>query len=292
MPRTFNAISIGQLADIDTVEGNNLAENASALVGLTFGGPGDALVNDFVEISPSGNIGGVYDMDNSPSDNFTVDGGTPQTFDGTSVYNATITYTDGTTATYTAVLFQDTNGNTYLAPEFSDNADQAALEAGPIQSITLDSLLGNAYSGMTANREGWDFVPCFVTGTPIITQTGECSVEDLAPGDMVLTMDHGFQPVRWVGQRTVAASGALAPILFAEGALGNDVPLMVSPQHRMMMRGWRVEMNFGEAEVLVPAHSLVNGETVHRVEGGEVTYVHVLFDCHEIIYGWFKRSRL
>ncbi len=285
MPTTFHAISVGQLADIDTNEGNNRAENAAALEGLTFGGPGTPLVNDFVEISPFGNVGSTYDMDNSPNNHFTVDGGHPQTFDGTAVYNATITYVDGTTATYTAVLFQDTNGNAYLAPEFSNNTDQAALEAGPIQSISLDSLLGNRYSGLTADREGWDFVPCFVKGTKIITQQGERPVENLAPGDMILTMDHGFQPLRWVGRRSVPARGALAPIRFAPGALGNDAPLMVSPQHRMMLRGWRVEMNFGESEVLVPAQSLINGDTVVQVEGGEVTYLHLLFDCHEIIYG-------
>lgn len=285
MPTTFNAISLGQLADIDTSEGNNSAENASALVGLTFGGPGDALVNDFVEVSSVGTVGSFYDMDNSPNDQFSVDGGSPQTFDGTAVYNATITYVDGTTATYTAVLFQDTNGNAYLAPEFSSNTDQAALEAGPIQSISLDSLLGNTYSGLTTDREEWDFVPCFVTGTKIITQQGERPVEELSPGDMILTMDHGFQPLRWIGKRTVAARGPLAPIRFAPGALGNEVPLWVSPQHRMMLRGWQVEVNFGESEVLVPAQALINGDTILQVEGGEVTYCHLLFDCHEIVYG-------
>ncbi|MBO6897374.1 MAG: Hint domain-containing protein [Shimia sp.] len=285
MPTTFNAISIGQLADIDIIEGNTRAENASALEGLTFGGPGNPLVNDFVEISSFGTVGSFYDMDNSPNDRFTVDGGTPQTFDGTAVYNATITYVDGSTATYSAVLFQDTNGNAYLAPEFSDNADQAALEAGPIQSISLDSLLGNNYSGLTASREEWDFVPCFVEGTNIITQHGERPVEALEPGDLILTVDHGFQPLRWIGRRTVEARGALAPIRFAPGALGNDAPLMVSPQHRMLLRGWRVEVNFGENEVLVPAQALINGDTVVQVEGGEVTYLHLLFDCHEIIYG-------
>ncbi|MFY0618840.1 MAG: Hint domain-containing protein [Shimia sp.] len=285
MPTTFNAISLGQLADIDTTEGNTRAENASALVGQTFGGPGDALVDDFVEVSSFGNVGSFYDMDNSPNDRFTVDGGSPQTFDATSVYSATITYLDGTTATISAVVFQDTNGNTYLAPELSSNGDQAALEAGPIQSLSLDSLIGNRFSGMSSNREEWDFVPCFVAGTRIITQGGETAVEDLKPGDLILTMDHGFQPLRWSGTRTVRAKGALAPVRFEVGALGNEVPLMVSPQHRMMVRGWRVEMHYGEAEALVPALSLVDGDLVRQISGGEVIYVHLLFDRHEIIYG-------
>ncbi|CUH53037.1 Hint domain-containing protein [Shimia marina] len=285
MRTTFNAISIGQLADIDTNEGNFTAENASALVGMTFGGPGAALVNDFVEVSAVGNVGGFYNMNNSPNDQFRVDGGAAQTFDGTSVYSATVTFVDGTTGTYSAVVFQDVNGNAYLAPEFSDNADQRLLNSKPIQSVSLDRLLGNQFSGLNAAREEWDFVPCFVKGTRIITQGGEIAVEDLVPGDMVLTMDHGFRPLRWIGQRTVSGTGALAPVRFEAGALGNDVPLMVSPHHRMMLSGWRVEMHFGEIEALVPAISLVNGETIRQISGGDVTYVHLLFDCHEIIYG-------
>ncbi len=285
MPKTFNAISVGQLADIDTFEGNNVAENANALVGLTFGGVGDALVNDFVEISPVGNPGSTYDMDNSPNDRFSVDGGGPQTFDGVAVYSATVTFLDGSTATISAVLFQDTNGNAYIAPEINNNFDQAVLEAGPIQSISLDALLANRASGLASDRQKWDFVPCFTAGTPIITQNGERSVELLQSGDMVLTLDHGFQPLRWIGRRTVEGRGALAPVRFAAGSLGNDAPLMVSPHHRMMLRGWRLEMHFGEAEALVPAISLVNGDTICQVDCDEITYVHLMFDCHEIVYG-------
>ncbi|MGR3636178.1 MAG: Hint domain-containing protein [Shimia sp.] len=285
MPTTFNVISIGQLTDIDTTEGNTTAENADALVGLTFGCEGDALVNDFVELSPVGNPGSFYNMNNSPSEQFSIDGGPAQTFDATSVYNATITYIDGTTATFTAVVMQDVNGNTYIAPEFSNNADQAALEAGAIQSISFDSLLGNRYSGTTADRQEWDFVPCFTAGTEIVTQKGMRKVEELEPGDRVLTMDHGYQAVRWVGRREVAAKGTLAPVQFDVGAIGNDEVLRVSPQHRMLVTGWRAEVNFGEREVLVPAIAMVNGDTVRQIESRRVTYVHVMFDSHEIIYG-------
>lgn len=285
MPRTFNAISLGQFAEIDPTEGNSVAENASELVGLNFGGPGNPLVDDFVEISPTGGVGSVYEMDNMQGDRFRVDGGTSQKFDAAAVYNATVTFANGTTGTFSAVLFQDVNGNTYLAPEINDNADQALLETGPIQSVSLDSLLANNALGLAADRQRWDFVTCFAAGTNIITQHGERAVESLVAGDMVLTLDHGFQPVRWIGQRTVQAKGNLAPVRFAPGALGNEAPLLVSPHHRMMLRGWRVEMHFGEAEALVPAISLVNGSSIRQIEGDDVTYVHLMFDCHEIVYG-------
>lgn len=284
MPTTFSAISLGQLADMDTVEGNYYAENANALVGLTLGGPTDELLNHFVTISPVGNVGSYYDMDNSPNEQFSVDGGAPQTYDGTAVYNATLTYSDGSTAQITAVLAQDVDGNTYLFPEYSDNADQTALEAGPIQSITLDSLHGNHYGGTTASRADWDYVTCFTGGTPITTPEGARMVEDLQAGDLVTTVDHGAQPLRWIGARRVSARGAFAPVRFAVGSLGNQQVLQVSPQHRMLLSGWRAEMFGGAQEVLAPACSLVNGDTVTRAPGGEVTYYHLLFDTHELVY--------
>ena len=150
MPTTFNVISLGVQADIDTTEGNTTAENASALVGLTFGGIGNSLNEQIQTLSPgsTGFAGGTstaYDMNNSPAETFRINGGPEQTFDGTSIYNATITYTDGSTANITAVLFQDTAGNTYLAPEFTANPDMTALQAGPIRSLTLDSLFGKSF---------------------------------------------------------------------------------------------------------------------------------------------------
>jgi len=284
MPTTFSAISLGQLADIDTIEGDDIAENASALVGLTLGGPGDALFNHFVTINPVGDVGTYYDMDNTPNDQFTVDGGAAQTYDGTAVYDTTLTYSDGTTAQITAVLVQDVDGNTYLFPEYEENSDQDTLEAGPIQSITLDALHENEYSGTFSDREDWDFVTCFTRATPISTPDGERLVEELRPGDRVDTLDNGPQVLRWIGRRRVQAQGAFAPVRFAPGALGNARALTVSPQHRILITGWRAEMLFAAREVLVPATALVNGDTIARVPGGEVEYFHLLFDRHELVH--------
>lgn len=127
-------------------------------------------------------------------------------------------------------------------------------------------------------------IPCFVAGTLIDTPDGERQVERLTPGDMVLTRDHGPQEVRWVGERTVDAEGPLAPILIKAGAFGRHRDLMVSPQHRILVRDVLSELMFGEPEVLISAADLVNGRTVLQVPGGRVTYVHVMFDRHEVIY--------
>ena len=70
----------------------------------------------------------------------------------------------------------------------------------------------------------------------------------------------------------------------ALGAIGNDRALEVSPMHRMLVSDWRVELMTGEAQALVPARDLVNGRDIERRTGGWVTYAHLLFDQHQIVF--------
>ncbi|MEM9580102.1 MAG: Hint domain-containing protein [Pseudomonadota bacterium] len=128
-----------------------------------------------------------------------------------------------------------------------------------------------------------NMVPCFVAGTLIETLEGAMPVEVLEPGDLVLTRDRGPQPLRWIGSRTVAATGALAPIEITAGTFGDHKTLRVSPLHRIMIADQMAELLFGEPEVLIAAKELVNDKTVRRREGGSVTYVHMMFDQHEIV---------
>ncbi|NKX45430.1 Hint domain-containing protein [Roseicyclus persicicus] len=295
MPTTFNVIFLGVFPDLDTVEGNNTAENAAALVGTTVGGYGDSLINRVQVLSPGppatdfdsdGNT--YYDQNDPTPETFRINGGPTQGFDASVVYNATITYLDGTTATITAVVFQDTAGRTYLAPEFENNADQAALEAKPLLSITFNSLVGDTYVGMTGNRENLDFVPCFTAGTRLATPSGWRLIEAMAVGDRVMTQDHGFQPIRWIGRTTCRAEGALVPVRISRGALGHGLPdrdLMVSPQHRMLLRSRIAERLIGQREVLVPAKKLLGLPGIALATDLEtVTYLHLLFDQHEILF--------
>lgn len=129
-----------------------------------------------------------------------------------------------------------------------------------------------------------DTIPCFVAGTLILTPEGERRIETLSEGDLVMTHDGGPQPIRWIGARTVRAKGALAPIRIEAGALGDHRHLLVSPQHRVLIRDTLSELLFGEAEVLVSAKHLVNDHTIRAMEGGFVTYVHMLFDRHEVVF--------
>ena len=67
-------------------------------------------------------------------------------------------------------------------------------------------------------------IPCYSSGTMIETPDGLRAVEALRPGDLVLTMDHGPQPVCWVRRSDCPLEGVDVenmPILFFAGALGS-----------------------------------------------------------------------
>lgn len=151
-------------------------------------------------------------------------------------------------------------------------------------NITVGETYTRSSGRSVLEAEGQPVAICFTSGTLIKTQSGEVAIEGLTIGDMVLTIDHGYQPIRWIGSSKRPATGDLAPILIRKGALRNDRDLRVSPQHRMLLQGWQAELLFGETEVLTTAKSLVNDHSIIRVEGGEVEYFHILFDTHEIIY--------
>ena len=127
-------------------------------------------------------------------------------------------------------------------------------------------------------------IPCFVAGTLIATPDGDREVQDLVPGDLVLTQDDAAQPLRWIGTRTVAARDHFAPIRIRANTFGTHNDVLVSPEHRILIRDNLAELLFGEPEVLVAAKELVNDRSVTRRVGGDVTYVHLMFDRHQVVY--------
>jgi hypothetical protein len=51
----------------------------------------------------------------------------------------------------------------------------------------------------------------------------------------------------------------------------------------MLLTGWQAELLFGQAEVLACAKHLVNGDTIFAEPCEQVTYLHMMFDCHQIV---------
>ena len=145
-------------------------------------------------------------------------------------------------------------------------------------SVTMDD-------GTILNFSEIENIICFTPGTRIATPKGARDIATLRVGDLVVTRDHGLQPIRWIQSRTVPALENFAPIRIRPGVVtGQERDLLVSPQHRMMFQGYRAELLFGESEVLIAAKHLVDGRLVTQDAGGNVTYIHMMFDEHEVVY--------
>lgn len=220
------------------------------------------------------------DGTNAGSDRVVING-SPKTVHEVAVYENSTLVINGETHQMDVIVWLFTDG-TYMV-RIEDADIPAYTHHSKVTEITLGTWDGAEYSGTFIAPRTDPFL-CFTPGTLIETPDGPRLVEDLRPGDLVLTADHGAQPLRWIGQRTVAAQGAQAPVLIRKGALGNTRDLLLSPQHRMLLTGWQAELYAGSDEVLAAALHLVNGDTITRAPGGMVTYIHLLFDEHEIIW--------
>lgn len=132
---------------------------------------------------------------------------------------------------------------------------------------------------------------CFTPGTLIATPQGERPVEELQPGDRVITRDNGIQQLAWIGHspmsgETLAARPHLRPVLIRAGSLGNGLPerdMMVSPNHRVLVANDRTAYYFDEREVLVAAKHLTGIDGVDVVEVAQTSYIHFMFEQHEVV---------
>lgn len=163
-------------------------------------------------------------------------------------------------------------------------ADTYLLPLAPLEADTEYTLVG-----MDRDRAHKKFaqVACvsFTRGTHITLASGrQVPIEDLRPGDRVLTRDDGAQEIRWIGQSTTRAVGDFAPVVIRAGTLNNEHDLTVSPDHRLFIYQRSDRIGAGQPELLVKARHLVNGDTVFVQEGGFVDYFQILFDRHHIIY--------
>ncbi|WP_136635757.1 Ig-like domain-containing protein [Pseudooceanicola onchidii] len=134
-------------------------------------------------------------------------------------------------------------------------------------------------------------IPCFTPGTLIATPRGEVPVESLKEGDRVITRDNGIQEIRWMGAkgltgRELLQKEHLKPVLIQKGSLGYGLPerdMLVSPNHRVLVNNDKTALYFEEREVLVAAKHLTGLAGVNRVDTMKTTYIHFMFDQHEVI---------
>lgn len=200
-------------------------------------------------------------------------------------------------------------GEVIIGGEDADGLDEDVLDltnaAAPGGSVTVEYDAGDPEAGTvryfdaagaetgtsTFSEIETVILPCFTPGIKIATPKGERLVEELQVGDRVITRDNGIQEIRWVGARTLngaelARAGHLNPVLIRQGALGGGLPerdMIVSPNHRILVANDKTALYFEEREVLVAAKHLIGLEGVDIVEISEVTYIHFMFDQHEVV---------
>ncbi len=166
----------------------------------------------------------------------------------------------------------DSNGNGFDG--FVTYFDENGVEVGTLEFTEIE-----------------DVIPCFTPGTLIATPSGERRVEDLEVGDRIITRDNGIQEIRWVGKRAMTGAeleraAHLKPVLIQQGALGNGLPerdMMVSPNHRVLVANDKTALYFEEREVLVAAKHLTGLDGVDVVDVSWTTYIHIMFEQHEVI---------
>ncbi len=164
---------------------------------------------------------------------------------------------------------------------------------GDSTSGTVEFLdgIGGPVVGSMEFREIENLIPCFTPGTVIATRSGERLVEDLQVGDRVITRDNGLQEIRWIGRRDLKGpelirAPHLRPVLIRAGSLGQGLPLrdmLVSPQHRMLINNSETALYFEDREVLAAAKHLTGFDGVDSVEASDVSYIHIMFDQHEVV---------
>lgn len=182
------------------------------------------------------------------------------------------------------------DGRTYDAivlVELDDSGHVAQVYLLPTAPLVAKMDYTLVSAERTEARRKFAEIACvsFSRGTRITMADGQQKpVEELFVGDRVLTRDGGPQEIRWVGQSTVRAAGAMAPIMIKAGALHNERDLIVSPDHRLFVYQRLDALGVGKNEILVKARHLVNDDSVVIMEGGYVDFFQILFDQHHLIY--------
>lgn len=199
---------------------------------------------------------------------------------------------------YSGLFVQMNNGDLFFRPlpttvnDWTDGVTRIYSIEVTSTTMIADNTAINSTIGFHPSIADIDIIPCFASGTLIRTVNGDAAVEDLRVGDLVLTKDHGPQPIRWIGRRklgahTLKAAPHLRPIRIKAGALGATTPssdLVVSPQHRILVRSVIAQRMFGTIEVLSPAKQLLQLDGIDlATDLQEVEYLHILFDRHEIV---------
>ncbi|TRD23283.1 Hint domain-containing protein [Palleronia caenipelagi] len=194
-----------------------------------------------------------------------------------------IEVTDGTT-TQLIMSFPDFDGLPKITeirtdPGFFNTGFEDESAAG------RGILIYNDASGITS-------VVCFAKGTLITTENGDIPVENLRPGDVVMTKNSGTQEILWIGKKHLDSAALqnnpkLQPCRIAPNTLGPSTPdrdLYLSPQHRVLISSQAAKDAFGSNEVLIPVIKLTMMDGISQCALDSVDYYHILLKDHDVVF--------
>jgi hypothetical protein len=256
---------------------------------LSIAGSGTLEIGNFVSLSSDTvnyrGAAGTLQLGNSVPDNFT-NSGTTNTFNGT-LQNLEVGTTVGSSSGASVIDFVS---NTVTLGAIAGSQIEVNVSGGSEYVWNTGSSLTGDHVNWASDGNGgtdiWiDTNPCYAAGTRILTERGEVAVEQLAEGDMVITLSgeaRSLQPVRWIGQRRMnlrqhPQPNLVAPIRVRRHAFGTDMPsrdLLLSPDHCLFVEG-----------KLIPAKLLINDLTiVQERDIAAVHYYHVELDRHAVLF--------
>ena len=228
---------------------------------------------------------------------------------------------DGTATARTAVI-TDMNGNVVASGPLGDGLyhtltlvgggeihlerlEIAGLLAGYMASAALrpgvryrEAAVSDATLDLrieaTLDAAGMAQMPGLAAGTELMTADGMVPVDWLRPGDRVLTRDHGFQPLLWVGRFDPAAAGAAEtedavaaqPMVIEADAIAPGLParpLTVAPRHRLLLQGGQLQLLFGHDAMFCAARDLAGWAGIAPAASGGGTVYTLLLPQHEAI---------
>ncbi len=187
-----------------------------------------------------------------------------------------------TTGSGLPLSFVGTSAFSHQAGEVRQSApDSETIVEGDVDGDGLADFKIQLTGPVTLQASDFDFTPaCYRARTRLLTVRGEVAVENLTPGDRVVTASGDTQPIIWIGHRRVDCSRhrepRLAwPVRVMRGAFGKAQPhrdLYLSPDHAVFVDG-----------LLIPVRHLINGTTIEQMKVKQVVYYHVELPHHDVL---------
>jgi Hint domain len=151
-----------------------------------------------------------------------------------------------------------------------------------IGSILVGSLLeGCKFDTVINNYYFYNTPSCYLSGTKVLTRSGETEIEDLNVGDNLVVSDGRTKTILAIGRRQYRRRGRedwpqeILPVRISRGALGAERPhadLYVSQNHRMYFHGMlvrAVDMLSGNSITIDPCDRLDVLDYFHPYIGAE-----------------------